>query len=180
MNTFEQIEKLRSIADISYEEAKSALEAANGNLLDAVIYLEKQGKVKPPSGRGFYSSEKKATADTSTNGKSRNEKNNNSGKESSLISFLKKLWEFCLKMIRKGNRNTFEVLKDGESKAYFPVTILALLLIFAFWATLPLIIIGLFFGFRYRFTGPDFKEQTINDTIENVAKAVENFKKDNF
>jgi len=180
LNTFEQIEKLRSIADISYEEAKNALEAANGNLLDAVVYLEKQGKVKPPSGGGFYSSEKKATADASTNSKNWEEKKYNSGKESPLISFLKKLWEFCLKMIRKGNRNTFEILKDGESKAYFPVTILALMLIFAFWATLPLIIIGLFFGFRYRFTGPDFKEQTINETIENVAKAVENFKKDNF
>jgi hypothetical protein len=180
LDTLEQIEKLRTIANVSYEEAKDALEAANGNLLDAVIYLEKQGKVEPPSGGGFYSSEKKTTAGTSNKSKNWEEKNSNSDKESSLISFLKKLWEFCLKMIRKGNRNTFEVLKNGETKAYFPVTILALLLIFAFWATLPLIIIGLFLGFRYRFTGPDIKEQTINETIENAAKAVENFKKDNF
>lgn len=35
--------------------------------------------------------------------------------------------------------------------ASFPVTVLAILLLFAPWVTLPLIVIGLFFGFHYQF-----------------------------
>ena len=40
----------------------------------------------------------------------------------------------------------------------FPVTVLALLVIFAPHITLPLILIGLFFGFHYRFVGVGFSD----------------------
>lgn len=176
MTTLEQVEKLRAMANISYEEAKAALDKANGNLLDAVIYLEKQGKIEPPEEGGYYSSQKN-TSTASNNEQNSEKKAHDSYQEHSFSSLIKQFGQFCLKMVRKGNRNTFEVLKSGEIKAYFPVTILALLLIFAFWAALPLLIVGLFFGFRYRFTGPDFKEQTINDAMDSAAKAAEDLKK---
>lgn len=51
--TLEQVEKVRSCTGASYEEAKAALEAAGGNVLDAVILLEQQGKTGPH--RGDYS-----------------------------------------------------------------------------------------------------------------------------
>ena len=51
MVTLEQVEKLREHANISYDEAKAALENANGDILQAIIDLEKQGKIKPPPGR---------------------------------------------------------------------------------------------------------------------------------
>lgn len=44
----ELIEKLRERANVSYEEAKEALEKCNGDIVDALIYLEKQDKIKPP------------------------------------------------------------------------------------------------------------------------------------
>ena len=46
MDNFEKVEKLREKAGVSYEEAKTALEQCNYDLLDAMIYLEKQGKVQ--------------------------------------------------------------------------------------------------------------------------------------
>lgn len=178
MTTLEQVEKLCAMANISYEEAKAALEAANGDLLDAIIYLEKQGKVHAPTGGGYYSSEKIIDASEATYEKNNWEKQDyNCHRANSFNSFLKKSWKFCLKMIRKGNNNTFEVLKGEEIKATFPVTILALLLIFTFWVTVPLIIIGLFFGLRYRFIGPDFNNNTINDAMNSAADAAENLKK---
>ena len=73
--------------------------------------------------------------------------------------------------------NSSEVLKDMEVKASFPVTVLALLTIFAFWVTIPLMIIGLFFDLRYRFVGPDFKSDTINDAMNSAAEAADNLKK---
>lgn len=175
MTTLEQVEKLCAMANISYEEAKAALDAANGDLLEAVIYLEKQGKIKAPTGGGYYSSEK--TTDTSAPTYKENCRENNDHKEKPFISCLKKIWQFCLKIIHKGNTNSFEVLKDKEIKASFPVTVLALLLLFAFWVTIPLIIIGLFFGLRYRFNGPDFRSNTINDAMNSAADAAENLRK---
>ena len=55
MATIEQVEKLRSKANVSYEEAKNALEACGDDILEAMIYLEKQGKVQPPPTEGSYS-----------------------------------------------------------------------------------------------------------------------------
>ncbi|NMB21492.1 MAG: DUF4342 domain-containing protein, partial [Firmicutes bacterium] len=68
---------------------------------------------------------------------------------------LDKIWKFFSGLIKKGNETSFEVLKEKEHMASFPVTVLALLLIFAPWITLPLIVIGLFFGFHYQFVSND-------------------------
>ncbi|MGK0466628.1 DUF4342 domain-containing protein [Clostridium sp.] len=44
----EQIDELRKRANVSYEDAKNALEMSNGNLIEALVYLEKQDKIKEP------------------------------------------------------------------------------------------------------------------------------------
>lgn len=56
MITLEQVEKLRKRANISYDEAKKALEETNGDILQAIINLEKKNLIKPPAGGGYYSS----------------------------------------------------------------------------------------------------------------------------
>jgi hypothetical protein len=42
----EQIEMLRERTNITYEEARQALELCNGDMVEALIYLERQNKVK--------------------------------------------------------------------------------------------------------------------------------------
>ena len=44
MERMEMVEKLRLKAQVSYEEAKLALENSDWDLLDALVYLEKEGK----------------------------------------------------------------------------------------------------------------------------------------
>lgn len=44
--TLEQIDLLRQRANVSYQTAKEALEKANGNMVDALVYLEKDGQLK--------------------------------------------------------------------------------------------------------------------------------------
>ena len=53
--TLEQVEQLRQKADISYEEAKLLLEQTDGNLLDALILLERQGRMA--DGGGFFTTQ---------------------------------------------------------------------------------------------------------------------------
>ncbi|WBW98770.1 DUF4342 domain-containing protein [Oceanirhabdus sp. W0125-5] len=44
--TLEKIDELRSRAKVSYTEAKEALEMFDGNIVDALAYLDKNDKVK--------------------------------------------------------------------------------------------------------------------------------------
>lgn len=44
--TLQQIDLLRERANVSYEAAKDALEKTNGNIVEALVYLEKEGKTK--------------------------------------------------------------------------------------------------------------------------------------
>lgn len=166
MTTLEQVEKLRAMANISYDEAKGALDASNGDLLDAIIYLEKQGTI-------ITTAEPNALACK----EHREKQNNYSNRGKPITTLMRKIGSVCMEMFRKGNANSFEVVKGAEIKVSVPVTVLALLLIFAFWITLPLIIVGLFFGLRYRFRGPDFAGNTVNDAINSAADAAINLKK---
>ncbi|QAT63243.1 DUF4342 domain-containing protein [Acidilutibacter cellobiosedens] len=45
--TLEQIDILRKRANVSYKEAKDALEKNNGNMVEALTYLEEQNRIKP-------------------------------------------------------------------------------------------------------------------------------------
>lgn len=173
MATLEQVEKLRDRTNVSYDEAKAALDATNGDLLDAMIYLEKQGKVKAPAGGGYYSNEKN---DTQSTGQAAESSKKGDNKGETFTDLLNRFGRFCVKVIHKGNTNTFEVFKGEEIKASIPVTVLVLLLLFAFWITIPLIIIGLFFGLHYRFKGPDLGRDCVNNAMASAAKVAEDVK----
>lgn len=45
--SLEKIDLLRNRVNTSYEEAKAALEKTNGDLVEALIYFEKENKTKP-------------------------------------------------------------------------------------------------------------------------------------
>ena len=47
MDNMEKVEKLRERANVTYEEAKAALEESSWDLLDAIVNLERQGKKSP-------------------------------------------------------------------------------------------------------------------------------------
>lgn len=178
MVTLEQVEKLRERANISYDEAKAALEKTNGDILEAIINLEKQNRIQAPEGGGYYSSRnaQQSTESNSQNGKSKVELDNNDG-----ISFKElvgRAFRWCGKIISKGNINSFDVMKDGVKVMAVPVTILVLLLLFTFWITVPVIIIGLFFGYRYMFNGPDLGKENVNRALNSVAEAAEHIKKE--
>ena len=49
------------------------------------------------------------------------------------------------------------------------ILILILLVVAVYWLTIPLLILGLFLGFRYRFSGPDLERDDINDAMDAVA-----------
>lgn len=179
MATLEQVEKLRERANVTYDEAKAALDASNGDILDAMIYLERKGMVLVPEGGGYYSSDGSTTSDDDEASYA-DDAASNAGKSASGQTFgdlVKRFFKFCAKMIHKGNINAFEIIKGDECKGTVPITVLVLLIVFAFWITLPLIIIGLFFGLHYRFCGPDFVKGTVNNVMDKAAATAEEIKR---
>ena len=167
MDHFEMVEKLRAKANVSYEEAKAALEASDWDMLDALVLLESEGKVKDaPENKEYTTQEKK-------------EYNWNTGSGEVKVTFssaLSKLWDWVKKMFQKGNGNQFVITRRGEELIAMPITVLALLLI-CFWPfSLIILFVGLFLGARYSFRGPDINTNVndfMNKAQDKAASAVE-------
>jgi hypothetical protein len=172
MVTLEQVERLREKTNVSFEDAKAALEATDEDLLDALIYLEKQGKAAPPAGGGWYSSQSTALVAMASAG---GHEKKNSGE--SFSDMMKRFGRFCLDLLDKGNNNHLEAERMGASVFTLPVTVLAVLLVFFFWVVVPLFIVSLFFGFRYRFRGKELGKEAVNRVMDGASDTVEEIKR---
>lgn len=173
MDQLDKIEKIREKTGVTYQEAKEALEAADGDILDALVYLENQGKIKKPQLQ-YYTTE--------SGGSSREfeeaAKAYEGAEDESLGNIVKKFLIWCGKVIKKGGENFFIITKDEEKIMTVPVIVLALLLIFAFWVIIPLLIVGMFCGFRYSFSGNITKSADVNKACDKAAQACESIKQE--
>ena len=79
-------------------------------------------------------------------------------------------------MFRKSLEIDFNISKDNKKVASVPLLILILLLIGFFWVTVPLIIVGLFFGITYNFTGIDKVVVDVNEVCDKASQTAENIK----
>lgn len=167
MDNFEKVEKLREHANVSYEEAKQALENSNWDILDAMIYLEQSGKVHGPEQSSYTTQTEKVKIEVDE-------------KEcrTSFSDNCKRFGNWILRMVEKGNNNSFCVERDNREIFRVPITLLVVLLIFAFWVVVPLLVIGLFFNVRYQFAGPDVRsvDIDINRAMDSAAEAAESIK----
>ncbi|NLX83833.1 MAG: ubiquitin [Clostridiales bacterium] len=160
MEHFEMVEKLRQKANISYEEAKNALEHSDWDLLDALVYLESQNKIN------------KEPADSYT---TRKEKQQAPSEEEDLRGVFTKVFSYIAELITKANGIHMDVSKKGRVAISIPLTVLILLLIFMFWWVLPILVLGLFLGFRYSFRGHQVTD-TVNKAMDKVAQTAEQIK----
>lgn len=188
MTNLEKVEKLREKADITYEEAKAALESCDWDILDAIVKLEAEGKVKPSSsGEESYAKDTSSPKDASVVEEStdspqqivesyQNYQNEQTKKSSGTWSKIKK---WVGKILRKSCDNRFVVRKHGEQLMEIPVLLLIILLLASVWTILIVLAIGLFFGFSYSFSGPDLGRKDINDAMAK-ANDVANGIKDEF
>ena len=182
MVTLEQVEKLREYANISYDEAKAALENAGGDILQAIIDLERQGKINPPQGGGRYTSGSIEVSDTVQQKeefhKEKAQNKSAGGEKSAFSRNMSRFFHWMGEIIHKGNVNALIVEKNAVSVMRLPITVIVILLICAFWIVVPLLVVGLFFNFRYYFQGPDINSTKVNDAMNTVANAAEEIKND--
>lgn len=165
MTNFEMVETLREKANVSYEEAKTALEASNWDLLDAILLLEGEGKVAPET--ASYSTRAEELPPEEEPKKHRG-----------FHDGMRWLVHSFGKLLRIGNTNSLEVSRSGRELFSLPVTVFAILLLCSVWTILIAMLASLFFGVRYSFRGPNLGKDSINRVMDRAGDMAENVKEE--
>ncbi len=173
MDHFEMVEKLRTKANVSYEEAKAALEKTDWDVLDALVLLEGEGKVTDGQPAAEYTTQDKGDKKFYVDVKSADVKEG-----------FGKFWNWIKNLFTKGNSNQFVITRKGEELIAMPITVLVLLMI-CFWPfSMIVLFVGLFLGARYSFRGPNVNKtgdkvnDVLNKAADKVSSAVESHKSD--
>ncbi len=180
MDELEKVEKLREKADVSYDEAREALRACDGDILDALVYLEKQGKVNEKKSTS-YSTENEGQAqyeDVSATIE-KTKKENEEGFFSKLGKLINKAWK---------RSNAIHIIATKEEKEMFNIPLWGGILIFllAWHVAIILMVVSLFFSWRYELKDTEKEEDkfsafnnVMNHASNAAEKVVDEFSSDN-
>lgn len=169
------VHKLRDKANVSYEDAKNALENSDWDMLEAMLYLEAHGIIKEPSISIFYTNESKENY--SDSGENINLKEYKSDSNYENKSNFEGVFESICKAIDTCNNIFIKIIRNNRVILKVPFTVLILLLFFAFWMIIPLMIIGLFFGIEFLVSSKKVDVDKINKVFNEVSKAVKEIKR---
>jgi hypothetical protein len=165
MEMIEKVERLRERADVTYEEAKAALEEAGGDLLDAMVILERMGKVRGPA-RSSYSTEYDEQKDYI---RVRDKVEQQKKSAPSFTHTFRRLIKTFFSFIR---HTVFIVTKEDSIIFTMPSWVLVLLLFFFWEAIVPVMVIALFFKVNYSFDGAQNVKRA-NDILGKAGEFVQ-------
>ena len=174
MDRLNLVEKLRTKTGITYEDAKMVLEINNWDILDSILYLEEQGKVKRPSVSIFYTNEYNENYEDEDQQfnfqevkKDNNYKSNNN---------FEGIFEAICKVIDTCNNIFIEIMGKNNFFLKLPLTVVIVLLIFGFWILIPLVVIGLFLDIKFSVESKKVNTDKTNDILSKISKEVQNIK----
>ena len=148
MEMFEKVDALRERANVSYEEAKNALDRSNGDILEAMIILEREGKARNLRTKSFNSFSTDKAVDNKNDGKTFGDK-------------LKALFH-------KSTVNYVVIDRKDERILRIPVFAMVLAFCIALPAAVIAIVVSLFLDCRYSFEGRD-DMKTANDVCAKAS-----------
>ena len=180
----ELVEKLVEKTGLSYGEAKQALEKTDWDILEALIQLEAQGRINGGKTAQYTTSSTNNSQQYQQN--QQNQQNQqyqqyNQGEKKSTAGenfkkTTKSLGEWLKSVFDKGNKNSLVMHKNDEKKLEIPVTAFVVLLIFCFWVIIPLMIVALFFGCRFSFSGNELGKESVNSAMGKATDIADNIK----
>jgi len=175
MSNLEMVEKIREKTGVSYEDAKVALEASNNDMLDAIVYLEKLGKVNGPKQSQYVTSPQ---MDTSSEFQKAQANYEESCKKSTFGEKIDNFGEWFKKVIKRSCEIKFNVDRFEERVFSLPLLALIIIMLFAFWLVGILLIVGLFFDYKYSFEGVKPTTVDINDLCNKASDTCTGLKDD--
>ena len=173
MEHMEMVEKLREKANISIEEAKAVLEKNNWDMLDALIELERQGKITDGVKMSTENQNNAAyeTVSPTVTGQAFEGEAEGSTAEKKNRGKIKRTLKQILRM---SIDNSFVIKRNEEVLVRVPVIIPIACAVASFWITAIVLFVGLIFGLKYSFEGKELGKDTINDTMEKASDFAQN------
>lgn len=153
--TLELVEQLRQHANVSFADAKAALEHTDGDLLEALIWLEQQGKIDL-AGVGSYH-----TGPDAPNPRQAPPRQDAPPPQPE--GWLSRAWRVL-------TENRLECTR-GDKRFEIPLAVLIALVLFAVYVVVIALILGFCFGWRFRFAGPELGRKSVNDVMDQIDDA---------
>ena len=188
MDNYQKVEQLVNKAGCSYEDAKAALEACEWDMLDAVISLEREGKVNKEAEQTAQAAEEAAevvsevTVETISDNSPKiacsydDSREESSQRTEDSPKRRTGLWARIRSFLTK---NRMVVLrKNGQTIMDLPIWIPVIALIAFFWAVLIIAVIAMVLGCRFHFEGEDLGKTGINSTMDKATDYAEKVKND--
>lgn len=170
MTNLEMIDKLSQKAGVSKEQAEEALVKANWDILDAMLFIQKQ------NGTGDVSSSSSYSTYENRDDKAEGNHNYKTTEDGSYNGYIKKVAEFLEDLINKSINNSFVISRNEKKVLSCPVLVFVILTLASVSGFLLILIIGMFFNFKYSFTGTDLGNSKVNSVTDGAFKIVQNFK----
>ena len=162
MDDLEKVETIRTKCNVSYTDAKAALDAADGNVLDAIIWLESQGKTQTTSAHA--ATESAPVDEPSAEMVAAQAAYEKSSEKTDFSKKMDSVWEYLKKLFRLSLDTKFIATRRDAIILNIPILI-------------PIIaLFGLFFGMRYRIDSDGDVPGSINNLMNHAADAADDIK----
>lgn len=173
MDKLEKVELVREKAGVTYQDARDALEACDYDVLDAIIWLEERGKTEART--ASYETVGTAGRASSPEMIEAQQEYHKSSKKTKFGEQWAKFYDVLKKLIREGLEMTFVAEREGARVVTIPL-LFVIIGVIAWGLSIWLLIIGLFFGFRYKIEGANPVTIDVNDVMDKAADAAESVK----
>lgn len=179
MEKTEMIEELVKKVNITNEEARKILEECNWDLFDAIIFLEREGKIENANVNETIILEKKEnTKEESYRGENQQNNKNTQEESGGVGEVIGRVFRFIGKIFKRGNRTYFVATKDEEKPIKISLTVFIILSFLAFWFVGVVLVVGLFTGYKYSIISSRDNYDAVNNILGKVSKSAENIKSD--
>jgi hypothetical protein len=180
MDRFELVEKLVKSTGVSFAEAKKALEASGWDLLDAAVWLEKNGAAEEKTSHFTTNPEQQEEQRRQQEEERRREErrkeaarnsaaSQNTGGRGVFQTVLRKAKEIIM------DNELIICKRSGEVFLEIPIWLFIILLIVAFWPTAIVLVLVFIIGFRFRLHGPDLGSEKVNNILNKAESAAGDF-----
>lgn len=175
MEMLEKVELVREKTGVSYQDAKEALEACNYDVLDAIIWLENAGIADTKTASYETVGSTTSTTASSPEMQEAQEEYHRTSRRTRFGEVLQRFFTQAKNLIRASLEMTF--VAERESARVLAIPLLFVILGVLFWgASIWLLILGLFFGFRYHIEGASPLTIDVNDAMNKAADTAESIK----
>ncbi len=169
MTRLEMVEKIKDKTGVTYDTARETLEQSNWDMLDAIVRLER-AKMEADAPKESNEAPSAATEEEPKKTKTRRQSSGEVGDKVAVAV------RWIGNLISKGEQSHVEVYRKDDKLLSLSLTSAVLLMLLSWWIPLLLVVIGLFTGYKFKFSGGAAASRIVNRAAEKASGKAEEFK----